>query len=99
MSFQVGSLVTVRGREWVVLPGSDQEVLRVRPVGGSPDEETGILLSLESADVKSAHFEEPIADSDEFKLPGTLLPAVDIEFTKKNGKHQINSTMLSVKRQ
>ena len=86
MSFQVGSLVTVRGREWVVLPGSDQEVLRVRPVGGSPDEETGILLSLESADVKSAHFEEPIADQlGDFRSCRLLRDAVRITSRASSG--------------
>jgi superfamily II DNA or RNA helicase len=47
MSFAVGSLVKARGREWVVLPESDERLLLVRPLGGTEVEATGILLSLE----------------------------------------------------
>ncbi len=47
MGFAVGSLVKVRGREWVVLPESDEQLLLVRPLGGTEDEVTGIFLPLE----------------------------------------------------
>lgn len=47
MSFGVGTLVRARGREWVVLPGSSDEVLLVRPLGGAEAEVTGILTGLE----------------------------------------------------
>ena len=39
--FSVGSLVRVRDREWVVLPGSDAELLLVRPLGGTDAEQVG----------------------------------------------------------
>lgn len=46
--FQPGKLVTLRGREWVVLPSDDPEnLLIVKPLGGSDDETTGIYLPLE----------------------------------------------------
>ena len=57
MSFAVGSLVKAREREWVVLPESDDELLMVRPLGGTEDESTGICsCSGERAagDVRSA---------------------------------------------
>ncbi len=57
MSFRVGSLVKARGREWVVLPGSEQDMLVLRPLGGTAAEETGIYLPLEP--VSSAQFEMP----------------------------------------
>jgi hypothetical protein len=57
MSFASGSLVHARGREWVVLPGSTSELILVRPLGGSEDEATGILTSLET--VHSASFSLP----------------------------------------
>lgn len=57
MSFTVGSLVRARGREWVVLPDSDEELLRLRPIGGTEDEATGIYLPLER--VQPAQFELP----------------------------------------
>ena len=38
MSFAVGSLVQVRGREWVVLPESEGDLLVLRPLGGTDQE-------------------------------------------------------------
>lgn len=43
---QPGKLVTLRGREWVVLPSDDPDLLVVKPLGGSEDETTGIYLPL-----------------------------------------------------
>jgi superfamily II DNA or RNA helicase len=57
VTFATGSLVQVRGREWVVLPGSRHDLLVVRPLGGTDDETTGILTDLES--VSSASFALP----------------------------------------
>ena len=45
---QPGKLVTLRGREWVVLPSDDPDnLLIVKPLGGSDDEITGIFLPLD----------------------------------------------------
>jgi len=57
MTFAVGSLVRARGREWVVLPESSDDLLVIRPLGGSEDEATGIYLPLE--DVEPATFDLP----------------------------------------
>jgi superfamily II DNA or RNA helicase len=57
MSFAVGSLVRARGREWVVLPESDTQMLVLRPLGGTNEEVTGIYLPLEQ--VEPAQFELP----------------------------------------
>ncbi len=57
MSFAVGSLVRARGREWVVLPESSEEMVIVRPLGGTDDEVTGIYLPLEA--VEPARFAPP----------------------------------------
>ena len=57
MSFATGSLVHARGREWVVLPGSGDELLLVQPLGGSTEEATGILTALE--EVRPARFSLP----------------------------------------
>lgn len=57
MIFAVGSLVTARGREWVVLPESEADLLMLRPLGGSEEEVTGIYTPLEA--VKAARFELP----------------------------------------
>lgn len=53
----IGSLVHTRGREWIVLPDSTDELLIIKPLGGSDDEITGILTSLE--EVKPATFNLP----------------------------------------
>ncbi len=57
MNYAVGSLVSVRGREWVVLPDSSDEVLRIRPLSGRDEEVTGVLTALEN--VRPAHFDLP----------------------------------------
>lgn len=54
-----GSLVRARGREWIVLSGSDAEVLRVRPVSGSEEDQTYIHMALESVPVADASFPKP----------------------------------------
>ena len=46
-SLQPGKLVSLRGREWVVLPSDSADLLIVRPLGGSDEETTGIYLPLE----------------------------------------------------
>ncbi len=61
--FAPGNLVRARGREWVVLPESDDAVLVVRPLGGGEDEVTGIDLAFEGHDVAPASFPPPtVAD-------------------------------------
>ncbi|MGC4035225.1 MAG: helicase-related protein [Chitinophagaceae bacterium] len=46
--FKPGSLVTLRNRPWVILPSEDDELLLVKPLGGSEDEVTGIYKPLEN---------------------------------------------------
>jgi superfamily II DNA or RNA helicase len=57
MTFSVGSLVRARGRDWVVLPDSDEERLLLRPLGGAEAEVAGLLTALEI--VESATFDLP----------------------------------------
>ncbi|MCY4375063.1 MAG: helicase-related protein [Spirochaetaceae bacterium] len=52
-----GTLVRARGREWVVLPDSTDELLMLRPVGGLDEEVTGVLPAVEP--VESATFRLP----------------------------------------
>ena len=54
-----GSLVSARGREWVVLGGSSAETLQVRPVTGSDQDRTLIHLPLEVEPVREARFPLP----------------------------------------
>jgi hypothetical protein len=46
-TFPIGSLVKARNRKWVVVPGSDEQLLRLRPLGGVAEEECGICPILE----------------------------------------------------
>jgi hypothetical protein len=57
--FQPGNLVRARGREWVVLPETRDQVLRLRPLGGSEDDATIIYLPLERAPLEAATFPLP----------------------------------------
>jgi len=60
MNFSVGSLVKARGREWVVLPSDEEDLLLLRPLGGTDEEITGIYLPLEW--VEEASFGPPSPD-------------------------------------
>ena len=55
-----GTLIHARGRDWVVLPESTNELLIARPVGGLDEEVTGILPDIEP--VTSASFRMPTHD-------------------------------------
>lgn len=57
MSYPAGALVRARGREWVVLPDSEDDLLVLRPLGGTDAEIAGVLPALET--VEPARFELP----------------------------------------
>ncbi len=57
MNYAPGNLVKTRGREWVVLTPPEDDLLLLRPLGGSDDEIAGIYLPLEK--VESARFDLP----------------------------------------
>ena len=42
--FPIGSLVTARGRDWVVLPNSDADFLVLRPLAGGADDIAGVFV-------------------------------------------------------
>lgn len=84
MPFAVGSLVRARGREWVVLPESNDQLILVRPLGGTEDESTGILTSLE--EVSSATFDLPSKDDlGDFRSSRLLRDAIRIGFRSSAG--------------
>lgn len=59
-TYAVGSLVSARGREWVVLPDSTDDFLVLRPLGGSDDDVAGVLTAVET--VTPASFPPPTHD-------------------------------------
>ena len=58
--FYPGSLVSARGREWIVLPESTADTLRLRPLGGGEQDESLIYLPLEPQPVGPASFPWPV---------------------------------------
>jgi SNF2 family DNA or RNA helicase len=64
LKYQPGKLVSLRGRDWVVLPSDDDDLLMVKPLGGSDEETTGIFLPIaEASDVpRDARFDPPTAE-------------------------------------
>lgn len=64
MSFAVGSLVHARGREWVVLPESDDELLMLKPLSGREEETTGLLPALEPVRAASFGLPDPARPGD-----------------------------------
>lgn len=56
-----GTLVHYRQRDWLVLPSDNDQLLRIKPLGGSEEEETAVYLPLmiPSEKLTSAHFPEP----------------------------------------
>lgn len=84
MSFAAGSLVRARGREWVVLPESEDDFLVMRPLGGTADETAGIHLGLEI--VEPATFQPPgPADLGDFISCGLLRDAMRFGFRSSAG--------------
>ena len=63
-SLQPGKLVSLRGRDWIVLPSDDRDLLVVKPLGGSDEETTGIYLPLKiPGDLpQDARFASPVAE-------------------------------------
>ena len=59
-----GNLVSYRNRDWMVLPSNDEQVILVKPLGGSDEEITGIFLPLakDFEKIEKATFKEPKAN-------------------------------------
>ena len=84
MDFAVGSLVKARGREWVVLPHSTDDLLMLRPLGGMDEEVTGIYLPLEP--VESAKFSLPDPNQlGDFRSGRLLRDAIRLGFRDNTG--------------
>ena len=84
MSFSVGTLVKARGREWVVLPESQDDFLVVRPLGGTDAEVAGIDTHLESVDPASFDLPDPTRLGD-FQSCRMLRNAIRLGFRSSAG--------------
>jgi superfamily II DNA or RNA helicase len=84
VTYAPGSLVTARGREWVVLPDSESDMLVLRPLGGADDEVTAVFPDLES--VAQAHFPMPAPDDlGDAQAAGLLRTALRVGFDSSAG--------------
>lgn len=84
--FLPGSLVAARGREWIVLPESDAQTLRLRPLGGGERDETLIFLPLERQPVQPATFPWPsVAQARNHSASQLLLDALQLKLRSGAG--------------
>ena len=84
VAYAPGSLVTARGREWVVLPDSEPDLLVLRPLGGSDDEIAAVFPDLEQVD--QARFPAPSPDDlGDARAAGLLRTALRIGFRSSAG--------------
>lgn len=78
--FQPGSLVSARGREWVVLPESSEDTLRLRPLGAAEEDATLIYLPIEPQPVGPATFPWPTpAEATNFAAGQLLRDALQLK--------------------
>ncbi|APV51636.1 helicase SNF2 [Betaproteobacteria bacterium GR16-43] len=61
LSYAPGALVRARGREWIVMPGSEGTLLRLRPLTGAEEDATTLDATLEAEPVAPASFPMPTA--------------------------------------
>lgn len=80
-----GSLVSARGREWVVLPESDPDLLVLRPLGGSDDEIAGVIRGLEEVTPASILLPDPVRDLGSHTSSGLLRDAARLGFRSAAG--------------
>jgi superfamily II DNA or RNA helicase len=82
-SFPAGSLVRARDREWVVLPGGDDEFLILRPLGGGEDDIAGVFAE---EGVEAATFDLPTPeDLGDDRSARLLRDALRIGFRSSGG--------------
>ena len=84
MTYTVGSLVKARGREWVVLPDSTDDLLVLRPLGGSDDEIAGIYIPLEPVTPATFNLPDPSQVGD-YRSARLLRDAVRLGFRSSAG--------------
>ncbi len=83
-TYTAGSLVSARGRDWVVLPESAPDMLVLRPLGGADDDVAAVFPAFE--DVQGAEFQPPSADDlGDALAAGLLRSALRIGFRSGAG--------------
>ena len=83
-----GKLITLRNREWVVLPSNDKDILNVKPLGGTADESTSIYLpfGFKNEKIEEYRFPMPQAkDVGDFESARLLYNAIRLSFREASG--------------
>lgn len=83
-----GELVRFRDRTWIVLPSGDKELVRMKPLGGSDHEITGVYLplSLSGEGIRKDTFPPPTADDlGAFETAKMLFDASRLSFRNASG--------------
>lgn len=84
LDYPPGALVNARGRDWLVLPGSPEGTLLVRPLGGHEHETTVLLPDFD--DFSAATFEPPtVDDRGDASRARLLRDALRLSFTASGG--------------
>lgn len=84
LDYPAGALVTARGRDWLVLPGSPDGALLVRPLGGHEDETTVLLPGID--DFAAATFDPPgVEDRGDATRARLLRDALRLSFQAGGG--------------
>ena len=84
-TFAPGSLVTARGRDWVVLAGDDPQLVMVRPLGGGEAEITGILPDIEQVTAARFAMPDPTVELGDASSAGLLRDALRLGFRSGAG--------------
>ena len=64
MDFKTGTLVEFRGRPWVVQQSDSEDLMMIKPLGGTDIETVGLYLPLygDNLDIKSYNFRRPTSE-------------------------------------
>jgi len=58
-NFNIGSMVSFRGRQWIVMPSVEHDILNLRPLTGREEEQCSVFLPLEESNISPADFPLP----------------------------------------
>ena len=79
-----GALVSARGRNWVVLPSDEEDVVRLRAIDGSDEDAIGIFLPIEKNSITPSEYDWPEPDN-AGNFQGGLLLRDSVRLTLRNG--------------
>lgn len=83
-----GTLIRYRSRRWMVMPSADEDLMVIKPLGGSEEEQTAIYLPLQIPDEKPEPdtFPEPTkADLGAFDTAKLIFDASRLSFRNASG--------------